>query len=360
MQTEFTELLRCVRCRGRLTVRPFAEMSGGREVVEGVLLCGCEASYPIVGSIPRMLVDAYRMFPEFVRRYSSELRLVPDEDLRSNGRFERMQTRTRSSFGYQWTTFSEIATDYRDNFLTYLHPATPETFKGKLGLDVGCGFGRHLCQAEACGAEMVGVDFSAAIESSHANTHHLPNVRLVQADIYALPFESSVFDFVYSVGVLHHLPDPTRGLRAVTPLVKAGGEAFIWVYSKERRVTNFLLELGRTVTSRMPHRIVKAVSFIGAGVDQCAFVTPYRWSRRNRRLGGIAERFTPPRIKMYSRYPFQVLYADWFDRLAAPIRFYYTAGEVEEMMRAAGLSDVQVSPTGLYGFRGRGVRCQQA
>lgn len=356
MQTKFAELLRCVRCRGRLTIRPFTETSGGREVVEGVLVCGCEASYPIVGSIPRMLVGAYRMFPDFVGRYRSELHLVPDEELRSNGQFERMQTRTRSSFGYQWTTFSEIATDYRDNFLTYLHPATPETFKGKLGLDVGCGFGRHLCQAAACGAEMVGVDFSAAIESSHANTKHLPNVWLAQADIYALPFESSTFDFVYSVGVLHHLPDPSRGLQEVTPLVKRGGSAFIWVYSKERRVTNFLLELGRAVTSRMPHRIVKALSFMGAAVDQCAFVAPYRCARRMRGVQGVAERFTPPRIKLYSRYPFQVLYADWFDRLAAPIRFYYTGKEVEGMLRAAGLSDVDVSPTGFYGWRGRGVR----
>ena len=357
MQREFVQLLRCLRCRERLDVTSFADASGGSDIVDGILTCGCHASYPIVGSIPRMLVGAYRMFPTFVARYRSELTLVPDADLQSDdGEFERMQARTRRSFGYQWTTFSEIATDFRDNFLNYLYPATPETFRGKLGLDVGCGFGRHLCQAAACGAEMVGVDFSAAIESSYANTRHLPNVRLVQADIYNLPFEPATFDFVYSVGVLHHLPDPQRGLQSMTPLVKPNGLASIWVYSKERKLTNRLLELVRAATSRMPHGFVQGLSFVGAAVDQVAFVMPYTLSRQTA-LKGVVERLTPPRIKLYSQYPFQVLYADWFDRLAAPIRFYYSGPEVEQMLRSAGLSDVQVSPTGLYGWRGRGIRC---
>src|ERR1700688_1094576 len=118
MQREFGDLLRCLRCRGPLEVTPFVESPGGADIVDGMLTCACQASYPIVGSIPRMLANAYRLFPTFVERYRAELKRVPDEELRSdNGQFERIQARTRSSFGYQWTTFSEIATDFRDNFL---------------------------------------------------------------------------------------------------------------------------------------------------------------------------------------------------------------------------------------------------
>ena len=59
---------------------------------------------------------------------------------------------------------------------------------------------------------------------------------------------------------------------------------------------------------------------------------------------------------MYSAYPFAVLHADWFDRLAAPIRFYYSEEEVERFVQEAGISDVKVTPTGLYGWRANGVR----
>jgi SAM-dependent methyltransferase len=357
MQIEFAGSLRCLRCRGHLSVTAFEESPGGRDVVDGVLVCStCQASYPIVRSIPRMLKGAYRMFPEFARRYRDRVQLVSEDPVCTDEAFERTQARTRNSFGYQWTTFSEITTDYRENFLTYLYPATAETFAGKLGLDVGCGFGRHLLQAVACGADMVGVDFSAAIESSYANTKHLRNVHLVQADIYDLPFAPGTFDFVYSIGVLHHLPDPEGGLRAITPLVKRGGAAYVWLYSKQRRVTNFLLELTRIATSRLPHPVVNGLSFVGAVIDQCAFVTPYRVLRRLPGVQVMAERLTPPRIKLYSRYPFQVIYADWFDRLAAPVRFYYSGPEVADMLRTAGMSDVEVSPTGLYGWRGKGIR----
>ena len=356
MQTSFVDLLRCLRCRQRLELTPFTDADGGREVVDGVLACRCQASYPVVGAIPRMLTGAYRMFPEFVNRYRSQLKLVSDEPLPAAGDFDRTQARTQRSFGYQWTTFSEIATDYRENFLTYLHPATPETFRGNLGLDVGCGFGRHLLQAADCGAEMVGMDFSAAIESSYQNTKHLPNVRLVQADIYNVPFEAGTFDFVYSIGVLHHLPDPKAGFRALLPLVRPGGAIFIWVYSKSRGITNFFLALVRTVTTRLPHPLVNALSFLGAAIDQYCFVLPYQILRHIPGLGKVVDRVMLPRIKVYSAYPFGVLHADWFDRLAAPIRFYYSEGEVERLAQNAGISDVKVTPTGLYGWRACGIR----
>jgi SAM-dependent methyltransferase len=250
-----------------------------------------------------------------------------------------------------------MACDFHENFWNYLHPATPEFLRGRLGLDAGCGFGRHIYQAASYGAEMVGMDLSRAIDASYQNTKQFPNVHLVQGDIYAPPFAPKTFDFVYSVGVLHHLPDPERGVRSLVPLVKPNGSLFVWLYSKSRRFSNFVLECARAVTTRLPHPLVKAISLVGAVIDS-AFVLPYRALASVPGLGAIAARITPPRIKLYSHYPFQVLHADWFDRLAAPVRFYYSGPEVAEILRTAGLSHVQVAPTGLYGWRGLGIRSE--
>ena len=203
---------------------------------------------------------------------------------------------------------------------------------------------------------MVGMDFSRAIDSTQRNTRHLRHVHLVQGDIYAPPFAEGAFDFVYSIGVLHHLPDPARGLRALTPLLRPGGSIFIWVYSRNRRVVNLLLEIVRTATTRLPYALVNALSFVGAAVDQYCFVLPYRALRRIPKAGPLIDALMFPRVKMYSAYPFAVLHADWFDRLAAPIRFYYSEEEVERFVQEAGISDVKVTPTGLYGWRANGVR----
>lgn len=37
----------------------------GEGIEEGVLACGCGTSYPVVNMIPRMLPDAYELFPGF-------------------------------------------------------------------------------------------------------------------------------------------------------------------------------------------------------------------------------------------------------------------------------------------------------
>jgi SAM-dependent methyltransferase len=276
-------------------------------------------------------------------------RLLPAEQ--TGDRFSKLQADTQRSFGYQWTAFHDMVDAFREDFLTYVHPAGPDFFRGKRGLDAGCGFGRHAYYAAAFGAEVVGVDFSEAIEAAARNTAGLGGVDLVQADLYHLPFQDAVFDFAYSIGVLHHLPDPEGGFRALLPLVKPGGLVMIWVYSSTRRALNAALETARTVTRRLPLALLHGLSAAAACVDWGGFIAPYRLARRLPALGPVAERWAFPRIKLYARYPFQVSVADWFDRLAAPRRHYYGRADLLGWAARADLADVVVSPTGKYGWR---------
>lgn len=262
---------------------------------------------------------------------------------------EDLRGRTRRSFGYQWTEFGEMTDRFRDDFLNYIHPVPAEFFPGKRGMDAGCGFGRHLYHAASFGATMVGLDFSRALDRARVITRDLPNVRLVQGDILRPPFAPASFDFVYSLGVLHHTIDPEAGFQALARLVRPGGAIFVWVYSKSRRWTNWMLEGARRVTSRLPFPATRALSWFGAAVDTVGFIWPYRMARRA--IGPAVDRVTLPRVRVYAQYPFQVAYADWFDRLSAPIRFYYDGGDLQGWASRAGLVNVRISQTGLYGWR---------
>jgi SAM-dependent methyltransferase len=249
-----------------------------------------------------------------------------------------------------------MAIDFRDNFLYYIRPLEASFFRGKRGLDMGCGFGRHVYNAAQFGAEMVGVDLSDAIESTAENTREFDNVHLVQADVYHLPFRPGVFDFAYSIGVLHHLPDPERGYQSLLPIVKPGGAVFIWVYSKRRAVVNFILEAARAITTRVPPKVQQALSFTFAAVDWCVFIAPYRIALNVPGLGALVRKLPLPRLRVYTRYPFQVVYADWFDRFAAPIRFYYDENDLAGWVGRAKLTRTAISPTGLFGWRAYGER----
>jgi len=355
MKPRLQALLICPWCGDPFDVESFDDPQQSHDVQEGLLRSRCGRVFPVIRGIPRVLENALEQFPEFARQHAAAL--PPDiPAARTTSAYAGAIRRTGESFGYQWTTFSEMAVDFRENFLQYIYPVDSSFFPGKLGLDVGCGFGRHIYNAASFGAEMVGIDLSEAIESTRRNAGSLPNVHLVQADVYHLPFRPATFDFVYSIGVLHHLPDPEAGFRAIVPLLRRGGAAFIWVYSKSRSVVNAALEAARPVTTRLPRRLQKLLSFCGAAVDWCAFIVPHRIASRLPGIGPVVDKVMFDRIKLYSRYPFQVVYADWFDRLAAPLRFYYDDRDMNRWLQQAELGHTVVSPTGMYGWRAYGER----
>ena len=355
MRPRLRDLLACPWCGGALSVDPFDGSAPEADVTEGLLRCGCGRSFPIVNGIPRILEDAFKLFPDFVSRHRDRLPPLPDVPVIRTREAEAIR-RTRESFGYQWTRFSEMAIDFRANFLNYIAPLDESFFRDKVGLDMGCGFGRHIYNAAMFGAEMIGVDLSEAIESTRANTKDLPNVHLVQADVYHLPIRAGVLDFAYSIGVLHHLPDPEEGFRRLLPLVKPGGSVFVWVYSKSRSALNACLEAVRVITTRLPPRVQKGISLSAAVIDYGAFVGPYKIARSLPVAGRAVARLPLRRLQLYAQYPFQVVYADWFDRLAAPIRFYYDGEDMEGWLSRAQLTHRTISPTGLFGWRAYGER----
>jgi SAM-dependent methyltransferase len=354
VKARLLDWMQCPWCGGDFQADVFVG-SLDTDVDEGLLRCGCGRAFPIVRGIPRILPEAFALNPDFVRRYADRLpaSLPPPERDAPNSEAIR---KTRESFGYQWTVFSEMVIDFRDNFLQYIAPLDETFFPGKRGLDLGCGFGRHIYNAAQFGAEMVGVDISDAIESTRINTQGMNNVHLVQADVYHLPFRPGVFDFAYSIGVLHHLPEPEKAYQCVVQLVKPRGAVFIWVYSNSRRFVNFVLEATRAVTTRSPKKIQQGISLVAASIDYAGFILPYRIASRLPVIGPLARRFGLPRLKLYGEYPFQVAYADWFDRLAAPIRFYYDGEAMRGWVDRAHLDHTTISPTGLFGWRAYGER----
>ena len=337
MSPKLLKLLVCPVCKQEFNVE--AHLSEGTNIMEGQLICPCGKKYPIVNSIPRILPDAFNESP-----------------VKSRASFDYIQTWTKKSFGYQWRIFKKMSDKFEDNFLNYIYPIEKSFFKGKLGLDAGCGFGRHIFYAARFGAEMVGIDLSEAIDATYQNTKHLPNVHLVQCDIYNLPFKEESFDFIYSIGVLHHLPDPEAGFRCLFYLLKKKFPIFIWVYSSTRKLANFAIEAIRRVTRILPLRVILIVSFVMAFFDWAFLIFPYKLMLKLKIPQTFLKRIVFSRIRLYAQYPFEVSCADWFDRLSPPIRFYYNADEVRRWFENMKMSNIMVSETGLYGWRGYGER----
>src|SRR5204862_3929391 len=132
-------------------------------------------------------------------------------------------------------------------------------YAGRLLLDAGVGAGRFAECAAAQGARVFGVDLTHAVDAAYASIGTRDNVNLAQADIFALPFRPGTFDLAYSIGVLHHTPDPAAAFGRVAATVAPGGRLAIYVYSRygpAHRMSDVL----RVVTTRLPLRVVWALA----------------------------------------------------------------------------------------------------
>lgn len=345
MNRSLLSVLRCPECGDVLAAQSFDEQADGIE--EGLLTCaGCSRTFPIINGIPRLLPDALvhlavRYHEGFFRRHGVDpASLLERSESVENTRWWRAERRTVRSYSYQWRKFKQMFPHWERVFLDSIKPLTPAFFSGKRGLDAGCGFGRSLRYSAAYGAEMIGLDLSEAIEAARENTRHLPNVHLVQGDIFHPPLAPQSLDFVYSIGVLHHLPDPKRGFLTLTRLVKPGAPMFIWVYLRNRGRQIAAFTLMRAVSTRLPLRLLNVACLALAAAQWTTFVVPFRL------LNHLGARSVAARIPftLYAAYPFRVLHTDWFDGLSVPLVNYYRSHEVDAWYREAGFERIRIDP----------------
>lgn len=272
-----------------------------------------------------------------------------------NGKVDPRVIATAESFGFEWTHFPEMYAEWERNFRDYFTPHTSESLRGRRILDAGCGSGRHAYHAAMNGAEVWAVDLGLAVEVAQGNNAGNNQVKVVEADLHRLPFAPESFDLVYSIGVLHHLPDPESVFRGLLKHVKPKGWIHLYLYWKpEGQPFKRLLLAGvtaiRRITTRIPHRLLYGLSYPAAAIAFAGFVWPYRLLSAAG-LSRIAERLP---MKQYAQYPFRVCVNDQFDRFSAPIEYRYTRREVTEWFERAGLEKISVAPN--FGWVATGRR----
>jgi len=83
------------------------------------------------------------------------------------------------------------------------------------------------------------MDYSSAVEVNYQANGGKPNVLVVQADVYRMPFKPGTFDKLFCFGMLQHTPEPHRAFLALPPVLKPGGELTADVYKKTLFATIF-------------------------------------------------------------------------------------------------------------------------
>lgn len=288
--------------------------------MEGTLQCeACAVHFPIERGIPRLLPSADQV--------------------------SQAAQSTVDRFGAQWNDFDFIGEHYEKQFLGWIAPNDASTFEDKVVLEAGCGKGRHSALVSKFGAkEVLAVDLGSAVEAAYRNTKRFANVHVIQADLFNLPIKRASVDVAFSVGVLHHTPDPERSFKALVGSLKPGGRVIAWVYGRENNgwIVHGVNPVRTALTSRLPHewlyhlsKVPAAVLFaLGRGVYQPLNKQPL--SPMGKRL------FYQAYINHVTRFPFHEVHSIVHDHLTPTIAHYIREDEFRAWFGAEGLENVAI------------------
>ncbi len=279
MKSDLYRLLRCPSCRASL----------GEATADGLVCPACGVVVPILNGVPRLAGETYV-----------------------------------ASFGRQWNRYDVARPEEDDAVFRVKTGMAPEDLRGKLVLDAGCGGGRYARLLGEHGANLVGVDLSAAVEKAATLCAPFPNVAIVQADLLDLPLADASFDAAFSIGVMHHSPDPRRAFAQVARKVKPGGRLAVWLYRRNVGPQEWTNSGLRALTTRMPPRFLEQLC-AGAGVLGSVPVL-------NKTLNKVAN---------FSNHPDWTLrVCDNFDWYAPKYQSHHTVSELSRWFQEEGFHDL--------------------
>jgi len=303
---EVLAILRCLHCQ-----------SGLNSEADGLVCTGCGRQYPLRDGVVRFVG---------AQEYAG-------------------------TFGFQWklyarTQLDDATSQKSERAFRRRTGFRPEDLAGKLVLDVGCGMGRFAEVATRWGANVVGIDLSLASEVAAKNLAER-DATIFQADVFKLPFAAESFDYIYSIGVLHHTPDCERAFKSLPGLLKPGGRIAIWLYSAYNpwyRMSDLYRKVTRRMSPQTLHTLCRGVVPL-YGIHQVLKKIPL--------LGPAASRVLAWMIPMSFNKDSTRRVLDTFDWYSPWYQSKHTYEEVFRWFEACGLEDLRVieQPIAVQGTR---------
>ncbi len=244
--------------------------------------------------------------------------------------------RTIKDFGEQWIR-------YRDNegyygslelFSDILSPfLKPEEIKDRRVAEIGSGVGRIVNMLLKAGAKhVIAIEPSEAFEVLCCNIPEPEKVTCLKLMGDQLPAYGNL-DYIFSIGVLHHIPNPKPIVEAALKALRPGGHFFVWLYGKEGNefYLNFINPL-RLITKHLPHFALAGLVWmiyhpLVIYIHLCRrFHLPLR-----EYLLSIFENMSPEKRRL-------IIY----DQLNPAYAKYYTKSETEKLLFDGGFMNIRL------------------
>jgi SAM-dependent methyltransferase len=248
-----------------------------------------------------------------------------------------LQARTIADFGEQWTSYSDTSGFFGspDLFNDFFSPLVRDgDVAGLRVAEIGAGTGRFVnVLARAGAASIVAVEPSDAFRVLRETTAAFAD-RITYLNLTGdrLPPSASL-DFVFAVGVLHHIPNPAPVVAAAFDALKPGGRLAVWLYGREGNALYLTLVrpmwwLRRRLSREGLDRFVRAIYPLFWCYMTACRALPLPLAAYMRR---VMAPLTPDKRRL-------VIY----DQLNPAYAKYYTGGEARHLLESGGFVDIRL------------------
>ncbi|MFA6222136.1 MAG: class I SAM-dependent methyltransferase [Desulfomonilaceae bacterium] len=264
-----------------------------------------------------------------------------------------IDTKVVNDFGREWSQFdqsvvapAELQKLFEDYFRVFPWEGLPES---PMGFDLGCGSGRWAKIVSPRVSQLHCIDPSEeALEVAKRNLSGVTNCCFHLAGVDNIPLPNNSMDFGYSLGVLHHVPDTTEGIRNCVSKLKPAGPFLLYLYyAFDNRPLWFkaiwkVSDLIRRVVAKTPYPIKLATSQI------IAVSIYYPLAKAARFMESLGMRVDHLPLSSYRDKSFYTMRTDALDRFGTRLERRFTREQIEEMMIEAGLTKIRFSEEAPY------------
>ena len=177
--------------------------------------------YPIIDDVIILLEPKY--YTDFVK-----MKLQLNSKTINEEGSEKFAKDVQFTFGEEWRQYNKILKENKKDFLHYFDIVDMDSLKNSWVCDLGCGIGRWSYFLKDICKGIFLVDFSDAIFIARENLSDYNNCLFFMGDLAKLPFRDDFVDFLFCLGVLHHLPTPC--LNVVRTLKRFAPALLIYTY----------------------------------------------------------------------------------------------------------------------------------
>jgi SAM-dependent methyltransferase len=265
----------------------------------------------------------------------------------SMSRDSNIDMRTVEGFGDEWTAFDQTALDpdeHRRMFQDYFDIFPLDELHRAEGFDLGCGSGRWALLVAPCVGRLHCIDPSAkALDVCRRRLQLLPNVEFHLAGAHEIPLPDNSQDFGYSLGVLHHIPNPELAMQQCVAKLRESAPFLVYLYYRfDDRPAWFRAlwkgsEIGRRLVSRLPFKARRAVAEI---IAAAVYLPLARFARTAERAGVDVSHWP---LSHYRKYQYYIMRTDALDRFGTRLERRFSKAEIEAMMHRSGLTNVRFS-----------------